>query len=89
MQSLINDDTVLFDENCYKNIETEDQALSYVRYFSQKAPIFRQQLIEKGWKIEDVNTLMDLLWVRVIKGCRKFKVPLTAEAAAQAKRLGI
>ena len=87
-ESLENVD-VLFDETCYDEVNSEDEAYSYVRYFSRKAPFFRGQLVERRWSVENIDRLMDLLWKRVIVGCMKFGVPLTFEAEIQAKRFGV
>ena len=89
MESLINVEDVHFDENCYREVNSEDEAYSYVRYFSKKEPYFRGQLIERNWKQEDIERLITLLWKRVIIGCMKFGVPLTTEAEVQAKKFGI
>ncbi len=89
MESLVDVEDVLFDEECYKDINSEEEAFSYVRYFSAKAPKFMGQLIERNWPQEHVTRLMDLLWKRVIVGCMKYGVPLTTAAEIQAKRFGI
>ena len=89
VESLVDVDDVLFDEECYKDVNSEEEAYSYVRYFSAKAPKFRGQLIERNWPQEHITRLMDLLWKRVILGCIKYGVPLTTEAELQAKRFGI
>lgn len=89
MESLVDVNDVLFDEECYDEVNSEDEAYSYVRYFSAKAPKFRGQLVERNWPPEHINHLMDLLWKRVIIGCMKYGVPLTEEAELQAKRFGI
>lgn len=87
-ESLVHED-VLFDETMYKNIDTADKALSYIRYYSQNVGRFRVQLMDRGWSAEDTNKLIDMLWKRVIKGCYKFGIPLTKEAQLNAQRLGL
>ncbi len=91
MESLVNVDVqeALFDEDCYAEINSEEEAYAYVRYFSKKANIFMGQLVERKWKQEDIERLMTTLWKRVIVGCMKHGVPLTREAELQAKRFGI
>lgn len=87
-KSLAHED-VLFDENCYKDIDTEEKALSFIRYYSKNVATFRMQLSQLGWGYDETNALIDLLWKRVINGCMRFGIPLTKEAEPNAKRLGI
>jgi hypothetical protein len=91
MEKLVNVDDVLFDETMYvdEHIPTRDHALSFVRYYSDNVGRFRTQLSQRGWSFEDINALIDMLWVRVINGCIKFRVPLTYVAQVNAERLGI
>lgn len=86
MKSLTKQD-VLFDETMYRDISTPEEANSYVRYYSSHVADFRTQLLDLGWTTADINDIIDLLWIRVIKGCIKNKVPLTKVAELQAKRL--
>ena len=86
-EKLVNVDDVLFDETCYAEIASEEQANAYVRYFSKNVATFRMQLMNRGWKEKDINRLIDTLWERVIRGCLKYGVPLTPEAEVNAKRL--
>lgn len=86
MKSLKNEN-VLFDETMYKNIDSEEKANSYLRYYSQNVGRFRHQLESLGWDVNDINKIIDLLWVRILKACIKFKVPFTDVARENAKRL--
>jgi hypothetical protein len=79
----------MFDKNSYENIPDEDRALSYIRYYSRKAGVFYNQLISSGTPETEARELVDTLWERVIKGCRKFNIPLTFEAEHVAKRLNL
>jgi hypothetical protein len=80
---------LLFDDTCYTTIPDADSALSFVRYYSHKAPQYFDQLIQQGISTEEAMNLVDTLWRRIIDGCKRFNVPLTPNAEQIALRLGI
>lgn len=88
MQDLRKED-VLFDEDSFEKIESEEEANSYMRYYSKNVAHFRTQLQMLGWEQEATDKMIDLLWIRVLRGCVKYGVPFTENGHEQAKRLGI
>lgn len=91
-KSLVHNEDVLFDEKCYEDhtMESAYRANSFLRYYSKNVHLFRTQLMDlPDWSPEEINELIDLLWTRVIKGARKFGVPLTPEAEHNAKRMNL
>lgn len=87
-KSLKRNNWVLFDENCYRDIEDEDACGSYLRYYSQQEDRFYLELTrDLGWSSEDAMRLVDLLWYRIIMACKRFRIPLTNKAKAAEQRL--
>lgn len=89
MKGLATDPDALFDEYSFLNINSAEQANSALRWFSSQASRFHTDLIRRNYDHAQIELWMDTLWKRIIEACRKYEVPLTSSAEAQANRLGL
>lgn len=79
---------LMFDENSFLDIQNEEDANSFLRFYSQNVAEYRQQLMVSGMEQLDIDARIDVLWERVLKAAVAYRIPFTAIGQENAKRIG-